>query len=193
MIKGLYRWALDRVSRPDGPKWLAALSFAESSFFPIPPDTLLLPMCLARPDRAWMLALITTVASVLGAGFGYILGAFFFDAVAAPVIETYGYSEKFAVFAEEYKAMGPWIVIAFGVTVLPFKVVTIASGLVGMNPAMFLVLCIPARAPRFFLVAGLLRYFGDPIRDFIEARLGLLMTLFVILLLGGFVVVKWVL
>ncbi len=193
MLNRLYNWALERVSRPDGPRWLAGLSFAESSFFPLPPDVLLAPMCLATPERAWKLAFITTAASILGAGVGYLMGAFFFEAAAQPIIDTYGYSEAFATFAQEYKAYGPWIVIAFGITVLPFKVVTIASGLVGMNPLVFMLMCVPARAPRFFLVAGLLRYFGPQMRGFIEARLGVLMTLFFLLLVGGFVMVKVVL
>lgn len=191
MMKSLYDWAMARVNRPDGPRWLAFLAFAEASFFPIPPDVLMMPMILANRQRAWYLATVTTLGAIAGAMLGYVIGAFLYDAVAAPLINLYGYGPAFDTFAAHYADYGVLIVLVFGLTVLPFKVVTIASGLAGMNPFLFLLLCFPARAPRFFIVAGLLYWFGEPIRAFIDKRLALVTTIFFVGLVGGFVVLKY--
>jgi len=192
MLKRLYDWSMDRVARPSGEKWLAGLSFAEASFFPIPPDILLMPMILADRTKAWRLAFITTLASVVGAIFGYMIGAFLYEAVAAPMIEMYGYGEKFAAFEAYYAEYGLLIVLIGGLTPIPFKVITIASGVAGLNPLMFILSAIPARAPRFFIEAALLWKFGPPIRAFVEKRLSLIFTLFMVLLIGGFVALKYI-
>ncbi|WCL54977.1 YqaA family protein [Gimibacter soli] len=192
MLKRLYDWSMDRVARPSGEKWLAGLSFAEASFFPIPPDILLMPMIIADRSRAWRLALIATIASVIGAGLGYLIGHFLYEAVALPLIELYGYAEKFSAFEAYYAEYGVLIVLIGGLTPIPFKVITIASGVAGLDPLLFMLSCIPARAPRFFAEALLLWKFGPPIRAFVEKRLSLVFTLFVALLIGGFVALKFV-
>jgi len=172
---------------------LALVAFVESSVFPIPPDVLIIPMVLANRKKAWMIALICTVASVLGGILGYGIGAYLFEAVGQPVLDLYQYSDKFAEFQATYNEWGAWAVFIAGITPFPYKVITILSGVSALDPTVFVISSILARGIRFFLVAGLLWYFGDPIRQFIEKRLGLLFTLFCILLVGGFVAVKWLL
>ena len=190
MLKAVYDWAIERVSRPDGERWLFGLAVAEATFFPIPPDILLIPMVLADRARAWRLAFITTLASIVGAAIGYGLGHYFYQEVGQPILEFYGYQDRFDEMAAEFEAHGFWILLVVGLTPIPFKLVTITSGAVGMNFLFFLLACIPARAPRFFVVSALLWLFGERIRAFIEKRLALVFTLFVILLVGGFYVVK---
>jgi membrane protein YqaA with SNARE-associated domain len=170
---------------------LAIVSFIESSIFPIPPDVLIIPMVLAARARAWRIATVCTVASVIGGFAGYAIGLFLFEQVARPILAFYGYMDKFESFQALYNHWGAWIVFGAGVTPFPYKVVTIASGLTGLNPAVFGVASVLSRGLRFFLVAGLLWKFGEPIRAFIEAHLGKLATLFFVLLIGGFVAVKY--
>ena len=191
MLKKLYDWTLAKAMSPQAEKWLAGISFAESSFFPIPIDLMMIPMILARPFHAFRLATITLIASVAGGMAGYLIGAFLFEAIGQPIIDFYGYGAKFAEFQSYYKDYGVLIVLIAGFTPLPFKVVTIASGVVGMNPLVFLATSIPARGARFYLVAALLWKFGPPIRDFIEKRLGLVLTAFVVLGLAGFAALKY--
>ncbi|TNE63223.1 MAG: DedA family protein [Alphaproteobacteria bacterium] len=192
MLRRLYDWTMAKVSSPAGERWLAGLSFAESSFFPIPPDFLMIPMILADRRKAWRLATITLIASVLGAMAGYAIGALLYEAVAEPIINFYGYGEKFAAFQQYYADYGILIVLVAGMTPIPFKVITIASGVAGLNPLVFVLSAIPARGSRFFLVAGLLWFFGEPIRTFIEKRLGLVMTAGVLGIIGGFVALKFI-
>lgn len=191
MLRKLYDWAIEKVSRPEGEKWLGILSFAEASFFPVPPDVLLMPMIFADRSRAWRLATITTVASIIGAMLGYVVGAFLFDAVAAPLLDFYGYTEKFGAFETYYQEYGVLIILIGGLTPIPFKVIAIASGVFGLNPLLFLATCIPARAPRFFVVAGLLYFFGAPIRRFVEAYLPWVVTAITLIGIGGFLALKW--
>ena len=171
---------------------LVFVSFVESSVFPIPPDVLLIPAVLAARQRAWALALACTLASVAGGFAGYGIGRFLFDQIGLPILTTYGYADRFAEFRAAYNEWGAWIVAFAGVTPFPFKVITIASGATHLNPIVFGVASVAARGARFFLVAGLLWYFGPPIRTFIEGNLKLLATAFFVLLLGGFVLVKYV-
>lgn len=171
---------------------LAAVSFAESSFFPIPPDIMLIPMVLSDRRKAWWYATVATVASVIGGILGYAIGYYFFEAVGLPILKFYGREhalDSFMAFVQEY---GVEAVIIKGATPIPYKVVTIAAGVGQMNIWAFLGASIIARAMRFYLVAGLLYFFGEPIRAFIEKRLGLVMTTFVVLLVGGFVAVKYI-
>jgi membrane protein YqaA with SNARE-associated domain len=191
VLKSLYDWTLEKARSPASEKWLGAISFAESSFFPIPIDLMMIPMILADVSKAWRLATITLVTSVLGGIAGYLIGALLFEVIGQPIIDFYGYGDKFAAFQDYYRDYGVLIVLVAGFTPLPFKVVTIASGAVAMNPLVFIAASIPARGARFFLVAALLWKFGAPIRGFIERRLGLVTTAFAILGILGFVALKY--
>jgi len=193
MLRGLYDWTLSLAERRDALWVLAVVSFVESSVFPIPPDVLMIPMILAAPRRAFLIAGVATVSSVLGGVLGYALGAFFFETVGEPVLGFYGYTDKFATFQETYNEWGAWAVLIAGITPFPYKVITILSGVTGLDFVVFSIASVVARAARFFLVAALLWKFGPPVRAFIEQRLGLMATLFLALLLGGFVVAKYLL
>ncbi|MEK9832425.1 MAG: YqaA family protein [Rhodospirillaceae bacterium] len=192
MLQGLYDWTM-RLSASRHAVWaLAAVAFVESSFFPIPPDILLIPMILAARTRAWRLAAICTVASVLGGYFGYFVGLTLFGTVGEPVIAFYGMEHAFEVFTEKYNELGAWIVFTFGVTPFPYKVVTIASGVTQLDPLVFGIASVASRGLRFFLVATLIWYFGPPIRAFVERYLGWVTLAFIVLLVGGFVLLKFV-
>ena len=169
---------------------LAAVSFVESSFFPIPPDALMIPMILARPSRAWLVAFVALVASVLGGLLGYAIGAFAFTEIGQPILASLGKADAMAEFSTRFNDFGFWAVLIAGVTPFPYKVITIMSGWTGLPVMTFVVTSIIARGFRFFVVAGLLWKFGPPIRDFIERRLGLMFTIAVALLIGGFAAVK---
>ena len=192
MIRPLYDWTMRLATHRHALWALAAVSFIESSVFPIPPDIILIPMVLAAREKAWRFALVCTVASVLGGLAGYGIGYYLFDAIGKPLLDFYGYGEKFARFQGYYNEWGAWIVGGAGVTPFPYKVITIASGVAGLDPVVFTVASLLSRGVRFFLVAGLLWHFGDPIRVFVEAHLGKLATAFFILLLGGFVLIKYI-
>ena len=191
MIRRLYDWTLSLASSRHALWALAIVSFAESSVFPIPPDVLMIPMILARPRQAFVIAGVSTVASVLGALLGYAIGALLFETVGQPILDFYHKGEDFDAFALRYNDWGAWAVLIAGVTPFPFKVITIASGVTGLSLTVFVVASILARAARFFLVAALLRRYGDPIRDFIERYLGLVFVAFCILLAGGLYLVKY--
>ena len=191
MLRGLYDWTMDLASRRNAVWALAAVAFIESSVFPIPPDVLLIPMVLAARDRAWRYAAICTIASVLGGMLGYAIGAGLYEGVGKPILEFYGYAAKFSDFTARYNEYGGWIVFIAGVTPFPYKVITIASGVTDLDLATFSVASVLSRGLRFFLVAALLFWVGPPIRDFIERRLGLVFTVFCVLLIGGFVLLKF--
>ena len=191
MLRGLYDWTMDLASRRNAVWALAAVAFIESSVFPIPPDVLLIPMVLAARDRAWRYAAICTIASVLGGMLGYAIGAGLYEGVGKPILEFYGYAAKFSDFTARYNEYGGWIVFIAGVTPFPYKVITIASGVTDLDLATFSVASVLSRGLRFFLVAALLFWVGPPIRDFIERRLGLVLTVFCVLLIGGFVLLKF--
>jgi membrane protein YqaA with SNARE-associated domain len=192
MIRRLYDWTLSMAEHPRALWVLAAIAFAESSFFPIPPDLLIIPMVLARPDRAWLIAGTALVASVLGGFFGYLIGAFAFETLGQPLLEAMGKGDAMAAFSTRFNDMGFWAVLVAGITPFPYKVITIMSGWTGMPLFTFMATSVLARGLRFFIVAGLLYRFGEPIRDFIERRLGLVMTLALVLLFGGFMLVKYI-
>lgn len=191
MLKRLYDWTISLAESPYALWALALVAFAESSFFPIPPDILMIPMIIATPKRAFLIAGVALVASVLGGAFGYFIGWGLFETVGQPVLEFYGKTDKFGQFADTYNHWGAWAVLIAGVTPFPYKVITILSGSTGLNFAVFMVASVLARGLRFFIVAALLWKFGAPLRDFIERRLGLMFTLFVVLLGGGFYVLKY--
>jgi len=191
MLRRLYDWTLSLAETPYALWALAAVSFVESSVFPIPPDILMIPMIIAAPHRAFLIAGVCTLASVLGGAFGYFIGAFLFDSIGLPVLEFYGKEKYFDEFAARYNEWGAWAVLIAGVTPFPYKVITILSGSTTLNFGVFMVASIIARGLRFFIVAALLWKYGEPIKEFIEKRLGLMFTLFCILLVGGFAVVKY--
>ncbi|SMR71906.1 membrane protein YqaA, SNARE-associated domain [Aliiroseovarius halocynthiae] len=191
MIKRLYDWTMGLANTPHALWALAVVAFLESSVFPIPPDVLMIPMIIARPSRAFVVAGVALVASVLGGMFGYYIGWGLFETVGRPVLEFYGKDAYFGEFAERYNEWGAWAVLVAGVTPFPYKVITILSGTTGLNFGVFMVASVIARGLRFFIVATLLWKFGAPIRDFIERRLGLMFALFCALLLGGFYMVKF--
>ncbi len=186
MIRRLYDWTMAQATSRYALWVLAIVAFVESSVFPIPPDVLMIPMILAAPRRAFLIAGIATVASVLGGLLGYMIGMFFYDSVGAPILESLGKTDSMAAFNTRFNDLGFWPVLIAGLTPFPYKVITIMSGWTGLPIGTFIVTSIVARAMRFFLVAALLWKFGASIRDFIEKRLGLMFTLFVILLVGGF-------
>ncbi|MDF0603626.1 DedA family protein [Psychromarinibacter sp. C21-152] len=191
MIRRLYDWTISLAASPYALWALAVVAFVESSVFPIPPDILMIPMIIAAPRRAFLIAGVCTVSSVLGGMLGYYIGYGLFESVGRPVLEFYGKDAYFDEFRGRYNEWGAWAVLIAGITPFPYKVITILSGATGLNLAVFTVASIIARGLRFFVVAALLWRFGAPIRDFIERRLGLMFTLFVVLLLGGFLVVKY--
>jgi len=193
MLRGLYDWVLRLAERRDALWVLAIVSFVESSVFPIPPDVLIVPMVLARPNRAFLIATVATVSSVLGGMLGYAIGAFFYDTAGLPLLEFYGYSEKFDHFRETYNDWGAWAVLIAGITPFPYKVITILSGVTGLDLVVFTVASVIARAARFYLEAAILWKFGPPVRVFVEKRLGLVTTVFLILLLGGFALAQYAL
>jgi membrane protein YqaA with SNARE-associated domain len=192
VIRRLYDWTLALAARRNAMALLAVIAFIESSIFPIPPDVMLLPMVLAAREKAWKIAAVATAASVAGGVAGYAIGALAFDAVGQPLLDFYGYSDTFAEFQTLYDGWGAWIVFGAGLTPFPFKVITIASGALALDPVVFIAASVAARGMRFFLEAALLWKFGPPIREFVEQRLGLFAALAFLLLVGGFAAVKMV-
>ena len=190
MLRTLYHRVLALAASPRAPLWLAVISFAESSFFPIPPDALLVPMAIARPDRAWRLALICTIASVLGGIFGYYIGYALFDVLAAPLLRAYHYEAAFARFKDTYAEWGLWVILVKGMTPIPYKLVTIASGAASFNFPLFVAASVVTRGARFFLVATLLHFYGEQVRDFIERRLTLVTSLTAAGIVFGVVVLR---
>ena len=190
LVKATYDYMLNLASRRNAMYFLFAVAFIERSFFPIPPDVMLIPMVLAAPTKAWRIAGIATIASVLGGAFGYAIGVFFFDLIARPILTFYGYMHQFDVFKDYYHEWGAWIVSGAGITPFPYKVITIASGVVHLDFAVFMLASVVARGMRFYLVAWLLKKYGEPMKDYIEKNLGMLSVLFLLLLLGGFACIK---
>lgn len=191
MLKRLYEWMLEKAGHRQATKWLSGISFMESSFFPIPPDVMLAPMCLAKPERAYWYAFICTVSSVLGALLGYAIGFFLFETVGTAILDFYGAGEKFDTFAQSFNEQGWIVVMLAGFTPLPFKVITIAAGSTAMPLYILIAAAILARSARFFLVAVLLRYFGPPMKEWIDKNFALATTAGGILFVGGFVAVKY--
>jgi membrane protein YqaA with SNARE-associated domain len=192
MLRRLYDWTMGLASRPNALLALGVVSFAESSFFPVPPDAMILPMVLARPDRAWRIALVATITSVLGGILGYAIGYYLFETLGQSVIRFYGYQNDFQAFKAAYNDWGLWIILIKGLTPIPYKLVTIASGAAAFDFPVFILASIVTRGARFFLLAALLRRYGEPIRDFVERRLTLVTTAFLLLVVGGFLLLRYV-
>ncbi len=191
MLRRLYEWTLEKAGHRHAERWLAFISFVESSFFPIPPDVLLAPMCLARPERAFRFAFICTVASVIGALLGYAIGLFLFETVGQWILSAYGLTEQFETFREAFNEQGWLIVLLAGFTPLPFKVITIAAGATAMPLHILIFASVIARSARFYLVAALLWKFGPPMKKLIDRHFGLITAAGGILLVGGFVAIKY--
>ena len=190
MLRNLYHRTLALAGSPRAGWWLALVAFTEASCFPIPPDVLLIPMALARPQRAWRLALICTIASVCGGALGYYIGYAVFNQLARPVIEFYGYGARFAAFQAMYAEWGVWVILIKGLTPIPYKIVTIASGAAGFNFWIFMAASAVTRGARFFIVATLLHFWGERVKDFIERRLTLVTTGVAVGIVGGFVALR---
>ena len=191
MLKRLYNWTMSLAQSRYALWILATISFFEASVFPIPPDVLMIPMIIAAPRRAFLIAAVTTISSVLGGTFGFAIGVYLFEQVGLPVLEFYGKTDAFEIFADFYNRYGPQLLLISGITPFPFKVTTILSGATGLNLVTFMGFTLIGRGIRFFIVAALLWKFGPPIRHFIEKRLGLVFTVGLLLLLGGFMTI-WV-
>jgi membrane protein YqaA with SNARE-associated domain len=193
MMKRVYDWTMRIASHEKAPQGLFWVSFAESSFFPIPPDVMLIPMVLAKPAKAWAYAAICTAGSVLGGILGYAIGYFLYETLGLWVINLYGLAKQAEAYRAAYNEWGLWIILVKGLTPIPYKLVTIASGAAAFNFWVFIAASVVTRGARFFLVAALLYWLGEPIREFIERRLTLVTTAFVVALVGGFVVVRYLL
>ncbi len=191
LTRSIYDHTLNLAAKQNALTWLFIISFIESSFFPIPPDIMIIPMVLATPKDAYKIAGTATIASVLGGYFGYFIGVYGFELIARPLLEFYGYMTQFAKFENYYHEYGAWIVFGAGITPFPYKIITIASGVVHLDLVVFTVASIIARGMRFYLIAWLLKRFGDPMKVFIEKNLNLLSVLFLLLLIGGFAAVKF--
>jgi membrane protein YqaA with SNARE-associated domain len=191
MLQRLYVRTLAIAAGPHALAALLAVSFVESSVFPIPPDILLIPMILARPLQAWRLAALCTLASVVGGLLGYAIGYFLFDAIGRPVLEFYHAMDRYDALKAGFAQWGVWIIIIKGMTPIPYKLVTIASGVAHFDLVSFIGASIVSRSLRFFLVAALLWWFGDAARNFIERRLMLATTLFAVALVGGFAALRY--
>ena len=190
MIKILYNKTMELAGHPQAIYFLAIVSFIEASFFPIPPDVMLIQMVLMHPSRAWLYALVATICSVLGGIFGYLIGAFSYEQFAQPILYTLGKEAQMASFSQKYNEVGLWAVITAGVSPIPFKVITIMSGATNLNFMVFVGASLVSRGIRFFIVAGLLNFYGHEIKIFIERYLNWVFMLFVILLIFGFIGIK---
>ncbi len=190
MLRRLYDWTMLQAAKPHALAILALVSFIESSVFPIPPDVLLIPMILAQRERAFWIALVCTVASVAGGFFGYLIGWGLYESVGVPILNFYGYLEKFTEFQAMYNDNGAWIVFFAGLTPFPYKVITIASGVTSLDPVVFGLASVASRGLRFFILAGLLWYWGPWIKGFIDRYFGWLTLAFFVLLIGGFALLK---
>ena len=188
MLKRIYNWCIAAADKPYALWLLAAVSFAESSFFPVPPDVMLAPMSLAKPKRAWVFASVCTIASVLGGILGYAIGALLYDSVGHWVIEFYHMGDKVEAFREGYARWGSLIILVKGILPIPYKLVTITSGFAGYNIWLFILLSIITRGARFFIEAVVLNFWGDWIREKIERHLTLWVILFLVVLVLGFVI-----
>ncbi|KAB7787535.1 YqaA family protein [Methylorubrum populi] len=190
MIRRLYEWILALAAKPSAPWALGAVAFAESSFFPVPPDAMLVPMAVSRPDRVWLYAAIATVASVLGGLLGYAIGALLFDSVGLWLFNLYGLADKAETFQASYATYGHWVILLKGLTPIPYKLVTITSGFAHYSLFWFVLLSVVTRGARFFLLAWLLGRYGIGIRAVLDRHLNVVAGLFAAVVILGFVAFK---
>jgi len=187
MLRRLYDWCIAAAGKPHATWIMGAVSFVESSFFPVPPDVMLIPLCLARPDRAYFYATVCTLTSVAGGVLGYVIGAYLYDSVGLWLMQIYGYGDKIEAFRQAYAEWGAWIIVLKGMTPIPYKIVTIASGFADYPLIPFILLSFVARGMRFYLVAFLLHRYGPRAREIIEKRLGFWTTMGALVVIVGFV------
>ncbi len=192
MFRRFYNWVIALAERPSAPWWLFWVAIVEASFFPIPPDALLIPMIIAQPGKAFRFAAIATIGSVLGGALGYCIGYYLLDRLAQPIINFYHYHAAFAAFQNKFARYGVWVILIKGLTPIPYKIVTIAAGAAAFSFPLFMAASLVTRGARFFLLGLLLRQFGPPVRVFIEERLGLVMGLLAAGIIGGFLILKFV-
>jgi membrane protein YqaA with SNARE-associated domain len=186
MFKRLYHWTLSVSESPNAPWALAAFAFAEASFFPLPPDLIMLPMSLARPKRAFFYASICTLASVIGGMLGYLIGAMLYNSVGQWLIGLYHYGDRMAALRDFYAHWGALFILIKGMTPIPYKLVTIVSGLLGYNFALFVLLSLVTRGIRFYVEAGLLNRFGEPLKRALERHFAIFMVLTIAVIVLGF-------
>jgi membrane protein YqaA with SNARE-associated domain len=188
MLRRLYDWCIAAAGKPHATWIMGAVSFVESSFFPVPPDVMLIPLCLARPDRAFFYATVCTLSSVAGGVLGYFIGAYLYDSVGLWLMQLYGYGDKIEAFRQAYAEWGAWIILLKGMTPIPYKIVTIASGFADYPLIPFILLSFVARGMRFYLVAFLLHRYGPRAREIIEKRLGFWTTIGALVVIVGFII-----
>lgn len=191
MLRRLYDWCLAAAEKPYATSLMGAVSFAESSFFPVPPDIMMIPMSFARPDRAYYYALVCTVTSVAGGVLGYFIGALLYDTVGHWVVQFYGHGDKVETFRDAYRDYGAWIILGKGVTPIPYKIVTITAGFAGYSLWLFILFSVISRGARFFIAAFLINRYGARARVIIEKHLGFWVTISALVLVAGFVVVTY--
>ena len=190
-LHALYDWTCRLASTPKAVVALVVIAFLESSCFPIPPDVILLPMILANRQKAFRLALYCTIASVLGGFFGYFIGAVLYETIGVRIVEFYHYEEQFAKLCQNYNEYGAWLVFIAGLTPIPYKVITIASGVTRLDLWAFSLASVLARGGRFFIVAFIVWKWGQPMKEFVEKKLGWLTLIALILLVAGFYAIKY--
>jgi membrane protein YqaA with SNARE-associated domain len=191
MLRRFYGRVMMLAASPYATWWLALIAFAEASFFPIPPDALLIPMALARPRAAWRFAAVCTIGSVVGGALGYLIGYAVFDQLARPILQLYGYGDAYAAFQAKFQEYGVWIILIKGLTPIPYKIVTIAAGAAKFSFGTFMAASLVTRGGRFFIVATLLHFYGDSVRTFIERRLTLVTSALAVGIVGGFLALKF--
>ncbi len=190
-LKRLYNWTVDKANHKNAKWYLSIISFAESSFFPIPPDLLLIPMALASKTKAIFYAFICTFSSVIGGILGYAIGYYFYNTLGIYIVEFYHLQNSFSVFEDYYKEFGILIVLGAGITPFPYKFITIASGVFGLNIFLFFIFSIIGRGLRFYLIAILLYFFGEKIKLIIDKYFNILTIVFFILFVGSVFIIRF--
>ncbi|KAA0681089.1 YqaA family protein [Roseomonas genomospecies 6] len=192
MLRPLYNRILQLSARKDAVWWMSAVSFAESSFFPLPPDIMLVPMCLAEPKKLWRYTNICALASLIGGLFGYAVGFYLFESIGRLIIDLYNAQESFQRFQDMFAEFGPWFLILKGITPIPYKLLTITAGFAHLDLTVFILCSIVARFSRFYMIAILLHFYGPQVRDIIEKRLMLVTTVLLVIIIGGLLSFKFV-
>lgn len=191
MLRPLYNWILRRAARPDAVWWMAGVSFAESSFFPLPPDIMLVPMCLAERKRMWFYTNVCALASLVGGFLGYAIGYFLFESVGVWLFNVYHLWDSYHRFEDSFSVVGPWLLLAKGITPIPYKLLAITAGIARMDLWVFAACSVVARFSRYYMIAILLHYFGPQVQEIIEKRLMLVATLILVVVVGGILSFKF--
>lgn len=192
MLRSLYNRIQQASARKDAVWWMSAVSFAESSFFPLPPDVMLVPMCLSQPKKLWFYTNVCAIASLIGGLFGYAVGFYLFESVGRLIIDFYNAQDSFQRFQDMFAEFGPWFLILKGVTPIPYKLLTITAGFAHLDLTVFILCSIVARFSRFYMIAILLHFYGPQVQQIIERRLMLVTTILVVIVIGGLLSFKFV-